>query len=80
MTEQDALKKLDFMQSVRYENDVIEVYFDVETVGDFRGSEMQVREGAQAFYRGANITNLVNWEEIDQEINWKRVREEMNDY
>ena len=77
MTEQEAFKKLDFMQSVRYDNDVIEVYFDVETV-DF--SEMQIRDGAQAFYRGANITNLVNWEEIDEEINWKRVLEEMNDY
>ena len=77
MTEQEAFKKLDFMQSVRYDNDVIEVYFDAETIGH---REFQIREGAQAFYRGANITNLVNWEEIDEEINWKRVLEEMNDY
>lgn len=75
MTEQDAFKKLDFQQSVHYDQDVIDVYFDVCWDDDYS----YLSETSQAFYRGANITNLVDWEKVDKEINWKRVKEEAED-
>ena len=75
MNEQDAFRKLDFMQSIHYDNDVIDIYFDVHWDGDYSYTS----ENSQAFYRGANITNLVDWEKIDENINWKRVKEEAQD-
>lgn len=76
MNEETAMRKLNFLQTVRYENDVVEVYFDA-TLYDGRP---EMSDNAQVFYRGANITELVDWYKIDKEINWKRVEEEANDF
>jgi hypothetical protein len=75
MTEDEAIRKLEFMQSVHYDNDVVEVYFDATCYED----SPSMSEGAQVFYRGANITDLIDWDKIDKEINWKRVKEEAQD-
>ena len=75
MTEQDAERKLDFYQSIHYDQDVIDIYFDVDS---WEG-DLFCREGSQAFYRGANITSLVDWEKVNEEINWKLVKEEAQD-
>ena len=75
MTEQEAERKFDFWQSIHYEMDVVEVHFDIH----WDETTPHMNEGAQVFYRGANITNLVDWEKIDKAINWKRVEEEARD-
>lgn len=75
MTEQDAIRKFDFCQSVHYDEDVVEVYFDVS----FEDKKPYPSNNSQVFYHGANITNLVDWDKIDKEINWKRVEEESNE-
>jgi hypothetical protein len=63
------------MQTVSYEYDAVEVYFDVI----FDEDTPYMSEKSQVFFRGANITDLVDWDKIDKEINWKRVKEESND-
>lgn len=75
MTEQEALRKLEFMQSVHYDSDVVEVYFDVT----FYEDKPSMSDTAQVFYRGANITDLIDWDKIDGQINWKRAEEESKD-
>ena len=75
MTEQEAERKFDFWQSIHYEMDVVEVHFDIH----WDETTPYMNEGAQVFYRGANITDLVDWDKIDQAINWKRVEEEARD-
>lgn len=77
MTEQDAKRKLDFSQSINYDQDVIDIYFDVHWDDDYEYS--YASDTSQAFYKGANITNLINWEKVNEEINWKRVKEEAED-
>ena len=72
MTEQEAERKFDFWQSIHYEMDVVEVYFDIH----WDETTPYMNEGAQVFYRGANITDLVDWEKIDKAINWKQVENE----
>ena len=79
LTESQAFTKLDYSQRVPYDEDSIDVYFDVEVESDFRGVSVMLREGAQAFYNGHNVTDLVNWEKVDKAINWKRVEEEARD-
>ena len=76
MTEQEAQKYFDFHQEIHYDYDCVDVYFDVE----FDGETSCMTAKSQVFYRGANITDLVDWEKIDKEINWKRVEEESRDY
>ena len=75
MTEDEATRKLDFYQSIHYDQDVIDIYFDVHWDGEYS----YVSDTSQAFYRGANITSLVDWEKVNEEINWKRVKEEAED-
>lgn len=75
MNEQEASRKLDFQQSVHYDQDVVDVFFDVE----FDNERPCMSASAQVFYRGANITDLVDWDKIDNQINWKRVKEEYED-
>ena len=76
MNEQEAGRKLDFHQEIHYDWDVIDIYFDVYWDDDYSYAS----DGSQAFYKGANITGLVDWEKINQEINWKRVKEESEDF
>ena len=76
MTEQEARRKLDFHQEIHYDWDVIDIYFDVH----FDGAYHHTSDTSQAFYKGANITELVNWEKINEEINWIRVKEESEDF
>ena len=75
MNEQEAARKLDFHQEIHYDWDVIDIYFDVHWDGEYSHAS----ETSQAFYKGANITGMVNWEKINKEINWKRVKEEAQD-
>ena len=75
MTEQDAARKLDFYQSIHYDQDVIDIYFDVHWDGEYSYAS----DTSQAFYKNANITNLVDWEKVNENINWKRVKEEAED-
>ena len=76
MNEQEASRHFDFMQTVSYDYDAVDVYFDVE----FSNGSPCMTERSQVFFRGANITDLVDWDKIDKEINWKRVEEESRDY
>jgi hypothetical protein len=75
MTEQDAQKFFEFCQTVSYEYDAVDVYFDVE----FDCETPCLTEKSQVFYRGANITSLVDWEKIEQQIDWKKVKEDSID-
>ncbi len=76
MNEQDASRHFDFMQTVSYDYDAVDVYFDVQ----FENGTPYMSDKSQVFFRGANITDLVDWDKIDKEINWKRVEEESRDY
>lgn len=76
MTEQEAQRYFDFHQTIHYDYDCVDVYFDVE----FDNETPCMTEKSQVFYRGANITDLVDWDKVDKEINWKRVEEESRDY
>ena len=75
MNEQEASRKLDFYQEIHYDWDVIDIYFDVHWDDDYS----YVSDTSQAFYRGANITTLVDWEKVNEKINWKKVKEEAQD-
>ncbi len=76
MTEQEAQRFFDFSQTILYDQDCVDVYFDVE----FDNETPCMTEKSQVFYRGANITDLIDWDKVDKEINWKRVEEESRDY
>lgn len=76
MNEQEANRKLDFYQLIHYDNDVVDIYFDVHWDGDYSF----LSESSQAFYKGANITDLIDWEKVHEKINWKRVKEEAEDF
>jgi hypothetical protein len=73
MTEQEAQRFFDFWQTIHYDHDCVDVYFDVESDND----SISMTEKSQVFYRGANITNLIDWDKVDREIDWKKVKEEL---
>ena len=75
MNEQQAQRHFDFCQTILYDQDCIDVYFDVE----FHNESPYTTDKSQAFYKGANITDLLDWDKINQKINWKRVEEESRD-
>lgn len=75
MTEQEAFRKLDLHQEIHYDFDVIDIYFDVHWDDDYP----YVSDSSQAFYKGANITKLVDWEKVNKVIDWKKAKQDANE-
>jgi hypothetical protein len=59
-------------QRIAYDNDLIDVYFDVTMDGD----TPYMSDDAQAYYKGANITEMVNWAKVDGAADWERIERE----
>lgn len=73
MTEDKAKRTFYLNYSVLYDNDVVDVYFDLIFVDEVPC----MSDGWQVFYKGANITDLVDYDKIDDKINWKQAIEDM---